>query len=51
MSGLLPPSPWHLGKYRAGRREMERGKYSVWETERGKYSVREKNEGWKGGDR
>ena len=30
VSGLLPPSRWHLGKYRAGRR----GKYSVWEKGR-----------------
>ena len=34
MSGLLPPSRWHLGKNRAGRREAERGKYSVWEKRR-----------------
>ena len=31
VSGLLPPSRWHLGKNRAGRKETERGKYSVWE--------------------
>ena len=31
VSGMLPPSRWHLGKNRAGRRETERGKYSVWE--------------------
>ena len=34
VSGLLPPSRWHLGKNRAGRRETERGKYSVWEKRR-----------------
>ena len=34
VSGLLPPSCWHLGKNRAGRRETERGKYSVWEKRR-----------------
>ena len=28
-SGLLPPSRWHLGNNRAGRRETERGKCSV----------------------
>ena len=32
VSGLLPLSRWHLGKNRAGRREVERGKYSVWEN-------------------
>ena len=31
VSGLLPPSRWHLGKNRAGRRETERGEYYVWE--------------------
>ena len=30
VSGLLPPSRWYLGKNRAGRRETERGKYSLW---------------------
>ena len=40
MSGLLPPSCWHSSKNGAGRREAERGKYSVWE-----------NRGWKGGNR
>ena len=34
VSGLLPPSRWHLGKNRAGRRETERGKHSVWEKRR-----------------
>ena len=34
VSGLLPPSRWHLGKNRAGRRETERGKYSVWGKQR-----------------
>ena len=35
VSGLLPPSRWHLGKNRAGRRETERrAKYSVWEKRR-----------------
>ena len=34
VSGLLPPSRWHLGKNRDGRRETERGKYSVWEKRR-----------------
>ena len=34
VSGLLPPLRWHLGKNRAGRRETERGKYSVWEKRR-----------------
>ena len=34
VSGLLPPSRWHLGKNRVGRRETERGKYSVWEKRR-----------------
>ena len=31
VSGLLPPSRWHLSKNRAGRRETEMGKYSGWE--------------------
>ena len=39
VSGLLPPSRWHLGKYRAGRREIGRGKYS------------KKIGGWKGESR
>ena len=34
VSGLLPPSRWHLGKNRAGQRETERGKYPVWEKRR-----------------
>ena len=34
VSGLLPPSRRHLGNNRAGRRETERGKYSVWEKRR-----------------
>ena len=34
VSELLPISRWHLGKNRAGRRETERGKYSVWEKRR-----------------
>ena len=34
VSRLLPPSRWHLGKNRAGRRETKRGKYSVWEKRR-----------------
>ena len=29
-----PPSRWHLGDNRTGRREKERGKYSVWEKRR-----------------
>ena len=29
VSGLLPPSRWHLGKNRVWRRETKRGKYSV----------------------
>ena len=44
VSGLLPPSGWHLCKNRAGRRKTERGKYSVWETRR----VEErKSDAWK----
>ena len=35
MSGLLPPSRWHLGKNRAGLRETERGKYCLGKTEGG----------------
>ena len=34
VSGLLPPSRWHLGRNRAGRRKTEREKYSVWEKRR-----------------
>ena len=34
VSGLLPPSRWHLGKNRAGRRETERGKHSDWQKRR-----------------
>ena len=34
VSGLLPPSRWHLGENRARRRETERGEYSVWEKRR-----------------
>ena len=34
VSGLLPPSRWHLGKNWDGRRETENGKYSVWEKRR-----------------
>ena len=34
VSGLVPPSRWLLGKNRAGRRETERGKYSVWAKRR-----------------
>ena len=34
VSGLLPPSRWHLGKNQAGRREAKRGKYSVLEQRR-----------------
>ena len=37
VSGLLPPSRLHLGKNRAGRRETERGKYSVREKRRVKW--------------
>ena len=39
VSGLLPPSRWHLGKNQGERREKEIRKYSVWE-----------NEGWRGGN-
>ena len=34
VSRLLPPSRWHVGKARAGRRKTERGKSSVWEKRR-----------------
>ena len=34
MAGRLPPSRWHVGNNRAGRKETERGKYSVWEKRR-----------------
>ena len=34
VSGLLPPSRWHLGKNRVERRETEKVKYSVWEKRR-----------------
>ena len=34
VSGLLPPSSWHWGKNRAGRRETERGKYFGWKKRR-----------------
>ena len=48
VSGLLPPSRWHSGKNRAGRRETERGKYSVWEKRRVEWrtsDAREKRRG------
>ena len=34
VSGLLAPLRWNSGKNRAGRRETETGKYSVWEKRR-----------------
>ena len=39
MSGLLPPSRWHLGKNRAGRRETERGEYSLGKTDGGREKI------------
>ena len=34
VSELLAASRWHLGRNRAGRRETEKGKYSIWEKRR-----------------
>ena len=45
MSGLLPPSPWHLGKYRAGRREKEEGEIlCLGKTEGGRLDIRRSEE-------